>query len=319
MGGDMRTVEEEYVDRLPWRRVTQADYDAACSHCEILITVNDTETLSAIRAALRFDKRNKGSHGRALRRDVYCVHTQLLAGDRLKPSRHLDDIFRFGIDRVFPLVATFWRVARESIATHRNPLFGIPGFTVDRLLPDLLHVVYLGVAQNWVVASMWALFRADVWRTGSQPINILRLRAELAQYYRRRRNDTITPVQMITEEMMGTSANPARQPFKGAETTGLIDYCIGALQRYMPAGGGRELLLAGLHLRRFVFLVDSSPLNPPEEVKTQMRRSTVKFLRLATLGGMRHVAKCHQLLHVVHQCLQEHGNPKYYDVFLMNH
>ena len=59
-GGDMRTVEEEYVDRLPWRRVTQADYDAACSHCEILITVNDTETLSAIRAALRFDKRKRG-------------------------------------------------------------------------------------------------------------------------------------------------------------------------------------------------------------------------------------------------------------------
>ena len=70
-------------------------------------------------------------------------------------------------------MAVFWRVARESIATHRNPLFGIPGFTVDRLLPDLLHVVYLGVAQNWVVASMWALFKADVWRTGSQPKNIL--------------------------------------------------------------------------------------------------------------------------------------------------
>ena len=94
--------------------------NAACSHCEILITVNDADTLSNISAALHFDKRRKWSHGRALRRDVNCGPTQLLAGDRLEPSIHLDDTFRFGIDRVFPLVAMFWRVARATIATHRN-------------------------------------------------------------------------------------------------------------------------------------------------------------------------------------------------------
>ena len=66
----MNVVGDDYVDRLPWRPTSQADYERACGACEFTVVVPNAEVQSVIRAHLAFDRRRKGSHGRALKADL---------------------------------------------------------------------------------------------------------------------------------------------------------------------------------------------------------------------------------------------------------
>ena len=105
---DMCLVDPHWAtEGLPWRPIDQSDYDVACAACEIQIEVPNRETLAAIRARLFFDRREKGSHGRALRANVQCGPFLLEAGDRLEPSDWTPNTFSFGVQRIFPVIAIF--------------------------------------------------------------------------------------------------------------------------------------------------------------------------------------------------------------------
>ena len=207
---ELTTVEPEHAASLPWSRNTGADYEAACRACEITVVIPDRDTHARIAAALEFDRRNKGARGRALQVPVEWGNVALRVGDRLEPSRDLESTFEFDSLRVFPKRVTFWRRANETYTLHRNPLFSIPGFTSDRLVADLLHCLYLGVAQSWIVASLWALLDANVWRTGNQNLSILRLRADLFAYYKTCKDPTV--VQNITLKMLGNAKLQCQRP-----------------------------------------------------------------------------------------------------------
>ena len=132
---------------------------------------------------------------RALKFDLRVGDTELQNGDRLEPSEELTDMFGFDAIRDFPVYVLFWRVALQTVALHRNPLLSVPGFGLNRMVPDLLHCLYLGVAQAWIVAAWWRLISADVWRCGSVDLCVMRLRGGLFDYYRRHRGQGLTQVQ----------------------------------------------------------------------------------------------------------------------------
>ena len=85
------------------------------------IRVLSREQHAAVKAALWYDKRLDGNHGRALLVDVpFC---DLLANDRLEPSRELMDVAAFDQINEFPTRAVFWRTSAETVSRHRCPLF----------------------------------------------------------------------------------------------------------------------------------------------------------------------------------------------------
>ena len=61
-----------------WTLTTDQAYVDACARCEIRIVLLNAEAHARIKALLRFDRRDKGSHGRAMTTWL-TMHTYLLA------------------------------------------------------------------------------------------------------------------------------------------------------------------------------------------------------------------------------------------------
>ena len=76
-----------------------------------------------------------------------------------------------------------------------------------------------------------------------------------------------------------------------------------------------DLLVAGLSLRRLIYLLDTSPLRPSAAIIAKMKATLVRFLVAAIRGGVPSVPKVHQSLHMMFDSLEFNGNPKYYSIF----
>ena len=131
--------------RNPWGDFTMSDYEAACESCEICVLVDSVKLLRQIRGGLFYDRRQQGSHGRAMRWPI--ANTNLEKGDRLEPTLSVPDtslIDDWGEDDL-PKELLFWRETQKRVK-HRNPLFNRAiDVTPMRLIIDTLHVLNLGV------------------------------------------------------------------------------------------------------------------------------------------------------------------------------
>ena len=146
------------------------DYNEACHSAEVLFTVAEISVLRSIRSSLFYDRRERGSHGRALRFDVRG--TCLVAGDRLEPSPQFPDVAR--IDKLsgddLPVDLVFWRRTQHRVK-HRNPVFNEAiGVTPLLLAADQLHCFNLGALQRFARELMWMLVWSGIWaeRKGDQ-------------------------------------------------------------------------------------------------------------------------------------------------------
>ena len=75
------------IANQPFRVNGDMDYFEACDRCEIRIQLTPAiQTLLLQPHMLQYDKRDQGSRGRALQRDLPGVGHGLLKGDRLEPS-----------------------------------------------------------------------------------------------------------------------------------------------------------------------------------------------------------------------------------------
>ena len=151
---------------VPAQVKTWHDVDAACRACEVVVHV-EWEVVVSIRAALRQDRRNAGSRGLSLMRDI--AGTALRGGDRLEPSSALPDIFAiFSFTAltwpVPPPPLTFWRRSQETATRHRSPAWDPDiGFEPGRVIAlDGLHVLSLGVIQFALGGYFSTLFRERV-------------------------------------------------------------------------------------------------------------------------------------------------------------
>ena len=103
----------------------------------------------------------------------------LLAGDRLEPSESIPDVgSAFDELQVFPVVAVFWRLSRETICRHRNPLFDseIGMGSQECLTIDALHSLRLGPMLVFNTLCTWRLLkcgiRGSAEDTGSEALQV---------------------------------------------------------------------------------------------------------------------------------------------------
>ncbi len=104
---------------MPFADKSFGDFNEACSRCEINLVLNKDQR-TKVRAALVFDRRKDGNHGRCLVLDFDDLG--LKKGDRLEPTPAMPDVMAFDT-REPPVACCFWRASTDTLARHRNPLF----------------------------------------------------------------------------------------------------------------------------------------------------------------------------------------------------
>ena len=202
---------------------------------------------------MTYDKRKKGSRGRAL--TIAIPEANLKEGDRLEPSSTLRDVGKFE-DLVPPwVVVIFWRVALETRCKHRCPLFSLDTecslFIV--LCIDKLHTICVGICQDFAAAAVWAMICADIYNFGNgrafeeiAQLTIMELKRELQVFYKQYRrahpddSKSLTEVQDLSVGMFGSRASPCCH-MKGMETKWFVVFLVGWLSKYRtklgPLGG----------------------------------------------------------------------------------
>ena len=168
------------------------DYFASCDRCEIQVSIATHQNILDLEAILRYDRRDQGSKGRALTREININGASLKIGDRLEPSYELPDVGKLiDLDPVPPKTIIFWRLANEDQTRHRNPIFDRSiGITPRRSLAvGLLHAFYLGVLHTWCRISIWKLIESGAYgHVGTQPelvaIATMVIRSFLMNFYR---------------------------------------------------------------------------------------------------------------------------------------
>ena len=147
-----------------WELFTHADYLRECAQSEIKVVVSSMSQLCLIRNSLFYDKRDKGSHGRALRIDL--PDFSLAARDRLEPSPELRDVGQLDnvLESGLPITLTFWRVVGSGRLKHRNPFFDATiGVHLQILCVDELHAINLGSLTKFCQELIWHMFLSSVW------------------------------------------------------------------------------------------------------------------------------------------------------------
>ena len=314
-GGDVETITDAFAEELPWRDIEESDYETACTRCEVKVTAT-REQQCRLKPLLMYDKREQGSLGLSLSHAF--AELGLIKGDRLEPVPDHPDVgevlSKFGKFAVLALV--FWRRGNETFVRRRNPLFLVPGLSCELMLADVLHCVWLGTAQAWLVAALFVLFDANVFQCdGPQEVrdqlSILRLRAVMGKWYSdcQRCGVDVTSIRKLTLSMLGNRRDHARQPFKAAQAKGFSPLVARLLEEHHIAG---DVLAAGQHLMAFSKIIDEQPVNfSSDEVWRALTRSAVAHVVTSIRAGARPIKKHHQILHLAHRA-RIHGNPSFY-------
>ena len=221
---------------MPLPNKSFADYDNGCKACEINVVLTAPIDVEIIRLCLYYDKRSDGSAGRALRNDLDQFN--LKKGDRLEPSLELMDVSEFECIETFPKTVVFWRPSDETCAKHRNPIFNAtlgtsPGMTLGQ---DWLHILSLGVFQDYAMGVVHDLVRANAWlleeTTAEAKIQVSArlLTSELKMWYKSECRNGRNPTNIgdITYKMLGTWDKPCLK-LKGSETNHFVRFVVVAL------------------------------------------------------------------------------------------
>ena len=127
-------------------------YLRACERCEVQVELDRPKQVQ-VRAALLYDKRKQGAHGRAVQVDI--PELGLAKHDRVEPAPSMLDIASLD-DAATPCLATFWRTQQETLTRHRNPLFSAAtGMSPQSLGLDWMHVLSLGVFRVLLMNLVW--------------------------------------------------------------------------------------------------------------------------------------------------------------------
>jgi len=318
---DFSDVTRRIEDNIPWPPLTGNDYDDACKACEIVVKVESREVHTTIIAGLEYDKRLYGARGRALKIEIPALRLQ--PGDRLEPNESVPDVAQFDAKRGYPFDVTFWRRSRETACRHRNPLFAIPGVSCENLMSDMLHCVFLGIAQAYIATVIWLMFVSNVWqiqattRGALEEIAVQRLRSEILEFYESTRRlypaSSRTELQDLTIGMLG-SRDARIFKAKGAETKGLIPFAIGLLERYgapCRPEAAPHLLTAGKSLMEVIRVQAAYGTCIPAGECSYMYKCGIQHIRSAFSGGVPPLPKHHQFLHLLRGAAFN-GNPRVY-------
>ena len=251
---------------FPHDRRDHLDYERACRHCEILVTVADDETHYNIKGALFYGRRKSGARGRALRHEIPSL--SFCNGDRLAPFSGLRDIAGFEQCRP-PFVCLFWRRSLETSVRRRNPLFSLAiGLTINSLCVDILHTVHLGVLARYISFCWWQLCLSNSFglvgptenELVSRSVDVIRL--ELFRWYKTYRRQShdhalLTELEDLQVKHLGDKGNLTLK-VKGAATRPLLPFTLWLLRNLpMPRRLSQQddLLRAGDGLEKLLLLL----------------------------------------------------------------
>ena len=243
------------------------DYFASCDRCEIQVSIATHQNILDLEAILRYDRRDGGSKGRALTREINMNGASLKIGDRLEPSYELPDVGNLiDLDPVPPKTIIFWRLANEDQTRHRNPIFDRSiGVTPRRSLSvGLLHALYLGVLHTWCRTSIWKLIERGAYgHVGTQPeliaIAANVIRSNLMIFYGKYQEDhplsNLTRVSDLTPSMIGTFGDQKLKT-KAAETYGVALLLIQEIESRVRCLGDEDQLKLGQARSHLMSMID---------------------------------------------------------------
>ena len=226
---------------LDHRDKDHADYEAACSMCEIWVIIATTAMHRLVRASLHYDRRTgtSSSCGRSLRCDL--PELGLRRGDRLENTINMCDVADFDALTDFPRRCLFWRLKNQTITLRRNPIFCERlGITIRCIMQDELHILALGVYHFFIEFLIHLMVRLDLFHVGSPRNYTIRmalsmgvLKDELFSFYKAWQSlgHSITVVEDLVPAMFGTASEPACK-LKGAETTGFVRFLPGLVRKF---------------------------------------------------------------------------------------
>ena len=300
----------------PWGLRTWGEYTLAADRCEFRVLVTD-EHFPHLRARMKFDRRSRGSHGRALIADYNPLG--LLKNDRLEPSIDMPCLVDFDV-LPRPFWVTFWRQSSETLVRHRNPLFSeTTGITPsDALVPDWLHALSLGEFQFWINRCWHAHLDANVFQSQAPTIEgrkaefIRNMKALLFAWYARERTNRphLTCVQDITVGMFSDNVGDD-MGMHGGEANYVLEFTVLEL---MPRFGYmlsdlEHLRFSGDALWNILKFIRSRRWGSHTAVEMMDFVTNIKvYCRFATLLGLAPKPKRHQLIHMGH-LVAEFGSP----------
>ena len=308
----------------PYREKTAADYEEACSACEILVEVANVRVQAELAGLLFYDKRQKGGyHGRALRGAYPALGLRM--GDRLEPNPMLPDIANFEAQSP-PFTAMFWRHTNDTLAKHRCLLFSTPGVSIRSLSIDALHTLHLGVWKNFCCSAMWQCIEADAWNVGSnhadvrESLSVQRLRSDLFAWYaaqkERRPGKELYELGDLTLKMLGSRTHHALAT-KAAETGTLLEFCTSLVHKHVERLGaaGPALVRVGDALVRMKKIMRSSGVRMAPDHCQELIDCAKRALALREAARIPLKPKWHLMLHLLGQAFRK-GNPKSYSTFV---
>ena len=197
------------------------------------------------------DVRKDGARGWALVGGI--PHLNLLAGDRLEPGDDLPCTADFWSLTMFPVEATFWRRSAESVTYRRNPLYcAAIGVSVEILLVDALHCLYLGILRKFSAELIWEIVLSGTYvKFGTQDEKVFgtirMFETEMFGCYSRYRREhrdkqQLSELQVLTPPMIGTKKRPTIKA-KGDETRGFFLFLLDVISRKSAAVNNGPLWL----------------------------------------------------------------------------
>lgn len=280
---------------------------------------------SLLAAILHYDKRQNGGRGRCLTCDFPALN--LSAGDRLDPSKGLDDVGAFETLQVFPARIRFWRPSRTTLVHVHCPLWDPSiGLTpVAAIAIDMLHAYYLGPLQTWCRHSLWCLIDSGHWGANEATaqeraqVTVTCIKHELFAFYSSYDRDhpgaPLSRLASLTPKMLGVGG-PRKLKIKGKEAWGVGLFLLDFLQKFAEVTGakGRALLSAGYLLTNFVFELKRCGLNITIRQQQSLLDLWKRFMAEAIPLGLV-TPKCHLMYHLVMRC-RWLGHPSSYHTFL---
>ena len=309
----------------PAQHYTNEEYRLEKRARERCVTVTSVEARRLVLASLHFEKRKRG---RALRWDI--PELGLLKGDRLTPTETFPGPWLFDVAPL-PIVCTFWRFEDDSRMVHASPLMDIEGVEPSSYAIDILHTWSLGPVQRFTAHVFWVLLQSDAWGVRRlspwlvaddfQHLNLLRLRADMFVYYKRRRTEDPewckrgSEVWNLTLKMLGSPARPELNA-KAAESNGLLDFAVDLLAKNIEALGddARGLLEACRSALQVHNIMRTTPKEMTRADAEMLMHAYVRHASLFERAGGRLAPKHHLMAHCVQQTLV-HGNPRFHHTY----
>ena len=295
----------------PWHLNTDEDYERACAYCEIWVTVS-REDHQRMLAVLHWDKRKDGARGRSLTVDLASFG--LKKDDRLEPHPNLIDVAQFDHISDFPCRVLFWRRSRETICTHRCPIFSrYLGVTQQCIAIDILHTLLLGPFLVWGRIAVWKLLLSGVWGALEEnnearlKIAVTVLRTALHSWYRAEPSAGRfqSRIDVMTAKMIGTAGSPTLK-LKAMEAFGFVQFLVHSLQTYQVRGS-EDLVAAGNIMVQLVELMKVSPARLSAETTKQMLSLWKQHMAIMEIHEP-FVPKHHLMFHCIMRSVF-HGNP----------